>query len=349
MALRVELVDPADDAAFDDWFAAFSASNRALWPDRPGWQPPELRARALSPSPIRLDLLAARRAGSPVLGAAGMELAQQDNPHLTTVSIDVHPEARRQGVGTALLAEIERRALAEGRAVVAGWHEERARAPTPSPGTRFARAHGYAEVAVQLQRDLAVPPDRARLDTLVAGARPRGADYEVFTFSGRWPEAHAADRALMGARMSTDAPSGDLDLHEEVWDVERVRQVEQLVGSMDRTLLVAAARHRSSGRVVAFTEITIPRGAPQRAFQWDTLVLAEHRGHRLGTLVKLANLEQLALASTLTTVVATWNARDNAPMIAVNDALGCQVVALARTWQKRLPGPRGKARGTGTG
>ncbi len=336
MGIRVEPVDATDDAAFDAWFSAFAASNRELWPERPGWQPSELRARALSPSPIRLDLLAARRDDGPVVGAAGMELAQRDNPHLTTVSIDVHPDARRQGVGTALLAEIERRALAGGRTVVAGRHEERAGDPTPTPGTRLARAHGYEEVALDIQRDLATPPDRARLDALAAEARAAAAAYEVVTFTGAWPEAHAADRAVMGARMSTDAPTGDLDLHEEVWDVARVRQIEQTIEAMDRTLLVAAARHRSSDRVVAFTEITVPNGAPQRAFQWDTLVLAEHRGHRLGALVKLANLGQLALASPRTEVVATWNAHDNAPMIAVNEALGCQVVALARTWQKRL-------------
>jgi len=336
MAIGVEQVDPADDAAFDAAFAAFAASNRHLWPERPGWQPPELRARALSPSPIRFDLLAARRDDGLVVGVAGMELAQRDNLHLTTVSIDVHPDARRQGVGTALLAEIERRARADGRTVVAGRHEERVGDPTPTPGTRLARAHGYEEVALDIQRDLVTPPDRARLDALAAEARTSAADYEVLTFSGAWPEADAADRALMGARMSTDAPTGDLDLHEEVWDVERVRQIEQTIRAMDRTLLVAAARHRPSGRVVAFTEIAVPNGAPERAFQWDTLVLAEHRGHRLGALVKLANLEQLALASPRTAVVATWNAHDNAPMIAVNDALGCEVVGLARTWQKRL-------------
>jgi len=335
MAVRIDLVDPTDDA-FGAWFAAFSASNRAMWPDRPGWQPPELRARALCRSPIRLDLLAAREGAGPVVVATGMELAQRDNPHLTTVSIDVHPDARRRGVGSALLAEIERRARAGGRTVVAGWEEEPAGSPVPSPGARFARRHGYEEVAVQFQRDLAVPPGWDRLAALEAEARPHAEGYRVLTCSGRWPEEHAADRALMGARMSTDAPTGDLELHEEEWDVARVRQMEELVASMDRTLVVAAALHEPSGQVVAFTEVTIPNGAPERAFQWETLVLSEHRGHRLGTLIKLANLRELVTASPSTSVVATWNARENAPMIAVNDALGCEVVAVAPTWQRRL-------------
>ena len=105
---------------------------------------------------------------------------------------------------------------------------------------------------------------------------------------------------------------------------------------MGRRLSVAAALERSSGRAVAFSELTVPRTAPELAYQWDTLVLPAHRGHRLGLLVKLANLARLAELSPATTEVVTWNARDNEPMIAVNESLGARVTALGRTWQKRL-------------
>ncbi len=49
-------------------------------------------------------------------------------------------------------------------------------------------------------------------------------------------------------------------------------------------------------------------GAPERAYQWETLVLGEHRGRRLGTLVKLACLREIAAGSPARRYVSTWTA-----------------------------------------
>jgi hypothetical protein len=77
--------------------------------------------------------------------------------------------------------------------------------------------------------------------------------------------------------------------------------------------------------MIAFTTMGWPRSRPERAYQWETLVSKDHRGHRLGTLVKLAALQELAVRSPGTRFITTWNAQENAPMIAVNDQLGARV------------------------
>ena len=41
----------------------------------------------------------------------------------------------------------------------------------------------------------------------------------------RLPEEWLEDRALLARRMSTDAPMGDIDLDEQEWDADRVRQL----------------------------------------------------------------------------------------------------------------------------
>ena len=56
--------------------------------------------------------------------------------------------------------------------------------------------------------------------------------------------------------------------------------------------------------------------------QDDTLVLKEHRGHRLGMLLKVANLEFLQRERPGHPAVTTFNAAENEHMLAVNDALG---------------------------
>jgi thymidylate synthase (FAD) len=71
---------------------------------------------------------------------------------------------------------------------------------------------------------------------------------------------------------------------------------------------------------VAFTELVASDGLPERLVQWETFVLAAHRGHRLGTLVKTAVLRRVAAELPQARRVVTTNAEVNGPMIAVNDA-----------------------------
>lgn len=334
--MRVVPVDPTDDWAFDAWFAAFDAGHLARWPDEPGWQPEEQRALALHRVGLVRTILLAATDGGSVIGAASVEIPLADNRHLAEVTVEVPPTHRRRGVGGALLASAEATARDEGRSVVVVTQKERGGLPDSGPGRPFAIRHGYSPVLEGIRRDLTVPVDGRRLDALEAAATPH---YRVVTFRDRWPEEYLSDRATFGLRMSTDVPLGQYDRTEECWDADRVRQTEALVAAMGRILLVAVAVEEASGRPVAFSEITVPLGVPQRAYQWDTLVLEEHRGHRLGTLVKVANLRQLVAASPATTTVTTWNARQNDPMIAVNEALGCTVMGTCCTWQKRLGPP----------
>ena len=329
------MVDPADDRALRAWFGAFDASHRHRWPGEPGWSFTEIQAQAVDrPGLIRTVLLAAVEDGS-VVGVSCVELPEADNRHLVEVTVEVPPDHRRRGIGTALLVAHENLALEEGRTVLVG-RQGQAVGVDPTPGRALAERHGYQVVLEDVRRDLAVPVPEEQLAALEGTAYQHATDYEVVTFADRWPDAYVEDRALFGQRMSTDVPLGEVDRTEERWDADRVRRTEALIRSMGRFLLVAAAVERASGRVVAFSEIAVPRDEPEKAYQWDTLVLREHRGHRLGLLMKVANLRQLATASPATSSVTTWNARQNDPMIAVNEALGCTVAGHQVEWQKRF-------------
>ena len=75
-----------------------------------------------------------------------------------------------------------------------------------------------------------------------------------------------------------------------------------------------------------------------------TVVQPEHRGHRLGLAVKLANLDALARQAPGVRLIVTGNAAVNGPMIAVNDMMGFEVAGEGLFWQKR-PGGRLTAEG----
>ena len=57
-----------------------------------------------------------------------------------------------------------------------------------------------------------------------------------------------------------------------------------------RPLQVTAAQHIDTGELCAFNELVVGKDRTEASHQEDTLVLKEHRGHKLGTLVKCAAL-----------------------------------------------------------
>src|SRR5690606_40153197 len=72
------------------------------------------------------------------------------------------------------------------------------------------------------------------------------------------------------------------------------------------------------------------------AEQWITLVAPQHRGHRLGLLIKLENHRQLRRERPAVRWIHTGNADVNRHMIAINELLGFQVVDAWREYQRKL-------------
>jgi GNAT superfamily N-acetyltransferase len=334
--VHVVEVDPYDASAFDAWYANIVASSARIWPGEAPWQRVELFAEATDHRAERAIDLAAVDPEGRTVGSAWLDLPLLDNRHLAIVFAWVDPAHERRGAGGALLAEAERLSRADGRTLLTAHQEHPLAHPGPMASERFARGHGFSLGQVEIRRDLALPPDHGRLDALEAACAPYAAGYRILGWQGRWPDQYVEDRLVFGRAMSTDAPMGEVALEEEHWDEARLRQTEEKFAGQNRTVLGTATLHEASGRLVAFSELAIPGGAPEKAYQQDTLVLGPHRGHRLGTLVKIANLRALTEISPKTTSIATWNARENDPMIAVNEALGCEAVGLVNVWQKVL-------------
>jgi RimJ/RimL family protein N-acetyltransferase len=67
-----------------------------------------------------------------------------------------------------------------------------------------------------------------------------------------------------------------------------------------------------------------------------TAVLPEHRGHRLGLLVKIAMLDLLASQAPDVDRIFTGNAGSNQHMIAINEQLGFEVADTYRSWELDL-------------
>jgi GNAT superfamily N-acetyltransferase len=332
--MHVVQIDPHDRAAFDAWFAVMAAADNERWSDKPGWQRQERLAMALDEDgPEEHRCLSAIGDSGGVVGIGDLTMYRRENDHVAELVVAVLPAARRHGVGSAIVAEAERLARASGRRELGGMDEVPVRAGYEDAAVFFAPRLGFVSVQHMVRRELRVP---LRLIDV-----PPLPGYSLITFTDRWPDVFIEDRCELGRRMSTDIPLGDLVRDEEIWDEARVRHMEGSFAAQNRAKVTTAAVHDASGHVVAFTEIAVPLGAPESSWQHDTLVIGEHRGHGLGLAMKVANVFAVMQAYPAVRTISTWNAAENEHMIAVNDAMGFQVVAHSTSWLKKLAAPAG--------
>ncbi|WP_066461030.1 GNAT family N-acetyltransferase [Sanguibacter suarezii] len=289
-----------------------------------------------------------------VLGIVDVSLDRTGNTHLASFSVTVDAEHRRVGIGSALLTAAEQLATERGRTtfILDSTHNRESAADDPDalvpptgsgrfsrtdPAVAFALGHGYTLEQGERYSVLHLPlEDPALVDRLHADAVEAAGDrYRTVTWVDRCPDELVEQFALLATRMSTAIPLAGLDVVEDPWDAARVRDSEHIVTSTGRSMLVTAAMDQATGELVAYTAFVTPRQS-ELAFQEDTLVLEAHRGHRLGMLVKTVNLRELMVQHPAVRRIHTWNAEENAHMLAINVALGFQPTGVVGMWQKKL-------------
>lgn len=270
--------------------------------------------------------------GERVVAAGAVTMPQRDNITTASLILDVDPAHRRRGVGSGLLTRLESTAAEQGRTSLmaeTAWSAD----SDDGCGTGFLGPRGYEHALTSIQSDLLLAdlPDGDLAQQTVAED-----GYVVEWCVGALPDAWLEDVAMMATRMSTDAPTGGLDLTEETWDADRVRASIEVDLSAGRTLVMSVARNLGSGHLAGYSVLTVSPDSPDLAYQNDTLVLREHRGHGLGRRMKTVTGAVLRLESPDVGTVRTWNADTNTHMLAVNVEMGFRPVAYEAEWQKRV-------------
>lgn len=277
-----------------------------------------------------------------VVGRAVMTWAPSDAAAVSTLTVEVLPQFRGHGVGTALADAVEEASAAAGRFVAQSEpiHDAAAGgAPIPSPtgfgsvpaadpGVRFLLGRGYTLEQVQRVSVLQLPAADPGV--------PTADGYRLVDWTGVTPPRWRGEMARMRTRMVTDAPAAGLDVDDDPWDADRVLAWDTGLVATGRQVIFVAAEHVATGELAGFTELTFPTDREPAATQHDTIVLAEHRGHRLGLALKWAALRRLADLSPASRLVVTFNAEENRHMLAVNEALGFVPRAYAGAWRKSL-------------
>ena len=283
-----------------------------------------------------------------VIGRIGVDIPFEEGSKAAFWLIELLRASWGRGIGSAAYELVERTAREHGRTVLQAWAEHPA-APGPqlTPPTgfgqipedhsaRFFVRHGYTLEQVERNSTFDLTGSFAEVERLLDEARAASAGYRVVQWFAPTPEEYVPGYAWMKSRMSTDAPAAALEFDEETWDAARIAEHDGRYTSSGRTIQVTAAQHIETGELCAFNELVIGKDRTEASHQEDTLVLKEHRGHKLGTLVKCAGLLSWRDVAPASARVITYNAEENRPMLDINEAIGFAPIAYEGAWKKVL-------------
>ena len=297
-------VDDPTDAQIRDWHAILAAGQVHDHVDGPAPTLAETSARLLGGA---RHLLWEAVEGDEAIAVCYLRFPY-DEGRAGEIDIHVRPDKRRLGAGTRLLAVAAERLRDSGcRTVIV-------QVLAGTPAVPFLETHGFRCVLTLQELMLSVRElDPVRLRALAEGG-PAG--YRAIRWRGHAPEVFADAFAV--AKVATAEPPAGEQMN---WDVERVREMAEMVAKRGDDLYTVAALH-DGGSIAGFTEMVVPGAQSWRAIQHDTTVVPEHRGRRIGIWLKATMLEWLRAERPEVAEIETDNADDNRHMLAVNEELG---------------------------
>lgn len=290
----------------------------------------------------------AKREGE-VIGASILMFANEESATSGNLDLVMDPRRWDRSLAQALLDHAENEARSRGRSSLQAWtlHPVAKTAQMLVPQTGWGAiaptklsdllaANGYMLEQVERNSERYLDNTDGLAETLSDATAHAGSNYRLVTWTLPTPAHLREGYADVISRMATDAPSGALDIDEELWDAERIIRRDRKFAEAGRTVSVAAVEHVPSGRLVAYNELVVGEDRSAVTHQFGTLVVREHRGRRLGTIVKCANLLRWKNIAPHSPKVSTFNAEENRPMLNINEGIGFTPASYAAAWQKRL-------------
>ena len=333
--MQTRPLDPFDD---EQMRAFYDVSWRAEMEDgRPWnghWTYDELTTTIREPNRDRLMLGHCVYDGDVLVGAGIVNLNQLDNTDKGWVFAMVDPPHRRRGAGTALVEDMVERLRADGRTEALSSASYTGPERDDAPAVLFARDRGFRIANTEITRNLPLPVDPALLDEVEAEGAERRAGYTVETFVDAVPDELLPSYCALVNQLVVDAPHGDLDFEESRLTPDIARENMAQNRRIGRTVFHSLALR--DGEAFAQSDLAVQPGDTGLALQWATFVHREHRGHRLGAAVKVANLRALQRERPDVTSVQTENAETNEFMVSINERLGFEVVAVSPSFARTL-------------
>jgi GNAT superfamily N-acetyltransferase len=244
-----------------------------------------------------------------------------ENPDLFGTWSFISPEVKGPEIAAALLEQVSAYCRDHGieRLMINTAANADAERYAPQRGTT------PSFVGIRMSLDLTAV-DREEFAAFATPSATNG-EYRLVHWVDACPDELAAAYCVARAAMN-DAPRVEGE-DKPVHDLERLRGGEA-AWMRQGVRVVTTAAVAPDGAIAGFGMIALYPEQPEFAEIHDTGVAREHRGHGLGVRIKAAATLQLLRDHPGAEHLYTFNAQDNAPMIAVNRRLGYRDAA---TWE----------------
>jgi len=332
-ALVIRAVDPYDDADMDAFQDVYAAAERAEDPSAPLYSREDAVSMLTSTSAGHFWQGFGAFLDGRMVGESLISGGLRDTLGTARVFVWVPPAAARRGVGTRLVRQAEEQLRGRGRRVAQA--QARIGIDRANGNRHFAERMGYVLANTEVERRLPLPADLALLDRLAAQAEPHHRDYTIRVEVGPVSDELAPSYVALKNLITTEMPSGDLEVEVGRDTVDELRTQDREVAAAGRRRVSAYALD-AVGQVVGYAVAAVSNADFDHVDQWGTLVHPAHRGHRLGLAVKCAQVRAISTLFPDKRLITTTNAETNAPMVAINEALGFEVHEVYGDFQKRL-------------
>jgi GNAT superfamily N-acetyltransferase len=253
----------------------------------------------------------------------------QHNRHVAHLGLSVLPEHRRRGIATRLLGRLVDLPLREGRRLVIATSTS----TVPAGGAFLERIGARMGLAMhESELDLAGLDHGLLGGWIEQGQRRAGDEFELGWWDNEYPESLHEEIAAMFDAMNR-APRGDLELEDQHWTADELREFERSNRATGNDRWTLYARQCETGRIAGWTEVAWHPNRPHILGQRGTGVFPEFQGRGLGKWLKAAMLERVLRERPQVRYVRSENAFQNAPMLAINNALGFRPRFSRYTWQ----------------
>ena len=344
--VRTDAIDPCRTTEAE--LAALNAFERRMAsearPDDPGAAPEHTLAnlRTVSQIDVPLGLVGVDTdittwvgcdSDGAVVGRARIMTEDRDeNRRLAVFGVGVLPQARRKGIGAALLGRVAAEAEVRARTLLLT-----ATSSAVPSGEALMRRIGARRGVVMDAMELSTERvDRKLLDRWIRRSRERAGGFAL----GRWEGPYPDDALQMAAPLLTETmnaePRGDLEIEDDSWSPEQLRRIEEVLRDRGLRRTAMYVIETRSDEYAGYTEVYYDERAPQALVQGLTGVAARFRERGLGRWLKAATLERVLERLPEVRAVRTSVAESNHAMLRINRELGFQTKDRTTHWQVRL-------------
>lgn len=276
------------------------------------------------------------RSRSKVLGAATFSRrCTGDNPHVLHVELLVAPDARRRGIGTALLGKAVEAARENGQDVLIGMvtGEEPL---VEQPGGRFLwRLGGRPGLEHRIYRLELASVDLEELQAWERSGQERNPDVETTWRMDAFEEDELVAVSQLMQAMN-GAPRGDLKVEPYIYTPQSVAERDRALHREGFQRTVLLARERATSKLLGYTMMLVDPYDDRLLRQADTAVEPAARGRGLGKWLKAAMLLRMMREHPSRSEVRTGNADNNDAMLHINHAIGFRPWLAHSVWQVSL-------------